>query len=85
MTVGVNAEAMEPNAYHTAEYWDVDDSASAVVRRDSFMVASRIDVCQNVKVLNEHQVDSEEATIVDTKTKIANQVSACRAAGITWV
>ena len=85
MIVGVNAEAMEPNAYHTAEYWDVDDSASAVVCRESFMVASRIDVFQNVEALKEHKVDSALATIVGAKTMIAKQVSDCRPAGITWV
>ena len=85
MIVGVNAEAMEPNAYHTAEYWDVDDSASAVVCRERFMVASRIDVFQNVEALKEHKVDSALATIVGAKTMIAKQVSDCRPAGITWV
>ena len=35
MIMGVNAEAMEPNAHHTAESCDFEDSASAVVRRES--------------------------------------------------
>ena len=40
---------------------------------------------QNMKALNEHKVDSEEATIVETKTKIVKQVSGCRPGGITRV
>ena len=37
VSAGGNAEAMEPNAYHKAEYCDDDDSTSTVVHGDSFI------------------------------------------------
>ena len=67
---GGNAQAMEPNAHHKAEYWD-DDSTSTVEHSDSFMEELRMDI--------------KSATIIETATKIVKQVSNWRPAGITWV
>ena len=83
VSAGGSAEAMEPHAYHKAEYWDEDDSTKTVVHSVSFRVEWRMDVFQDVKALKEHIVDSEAATIIGTATKIVKQVSKWRPAGIT--
>ena len=52
---------------------------------DSSRMELRIDVFQEEKSMKERKVDIEVSTIIGIETKIANQVSSWRPAGITWV
>ena len=56
---------MEPTAYHKADEWNDDDSASTDVRSGSFMEELRIKV---------RKVETEVSTIIGTETKIVKQV-----------
>ena len=62
MSVGRNAEAMEPNAYHEAEDLNNDDDASMYGHSDIFMVEVGIDVFQDVTAMKEHNVDIAVST-----------------------
>ena len=78
MSAGWNAEVLDPSAYHKADDLNDNDDTSTYGHSDSFMVELRIDVFQDVKAMNEHEVDIEVLMIV-------KQVSSWRPAGITWV
>ena len=78
-SVGWNAEAMEPNAYHKAKDLNNDDDASLYGHKDSFEVELKIGVLQDANAMKEHKVDIKVSTI------IVKQVSPWEPAGITWV
>ena len=40
---------------------------------------------QDLKTMEEHKVDTEVSTIIETEAKIVKQVSSWRLAGVTWV
>ena len=58
----LDAEAMEPNAYHKAKDLKDDGDASLYGHKDSFKVELRI-VFQDVKAMKEHKVDIKVSTI----------------------
>ena len=71
MSAGLDAEAMEPNAYHKVKDLDNDDDASWYGHRSSSKVELRMDV--------------KVSTIIGTEAKILKQVSSWKPACITWV